>query len=183
MKKACQTISLPRPVSIVKIPIVIIKWSPTLLSHLKFWLIAKIYRLKELTITAQKDGTLLKSATTAKMASANGNGETNTRTTVLLTTHRGLQLRLTVCQEPPLPLMFMSLLLLRTPLVNPLSMKCNRILLMKVRTLITNQKRVMTALAVSMTTRLTRELAWKDRLGFLKNNATIRMQLKFHWYL
>ena len=93
------------------------------------------------------------------MASANGNGETSTKTIFLLTTPSGLPLGLTAGQEPLLPRMFTNLLLLRTPLVNPLSMKCNRILLMKVRTLITNQKRVMTALAASMTTRPTSELA------------------------
>ena len=87
------------------------------------------------------------------MARANGNGEAGTRTTTLLTqAARGLQLTLTA-------LMFMSLLLLRIPSVNPLSMMSNRILRMRVKTLITNKKRLMTALAASMTTIPTRGLA------------------------
>ena len=66
----------------------------------------------------------------------------------------------------------MILLPLRTPPVNPLWMKTIRILLKKVRTLNTNQKIVMTALAVTMTPSTKRECALKVRIGFLKNSAT-----------
>ena len=72
----------------------------------------------------------------------------------------------------------MILLLLRISLVNPLSMKSIRILPMKVRTLNTNQKIVMTALTASMTPSTNRECALKDHIGLLNPNATTLIELK-----
>ena len=178
MTTACQTISLPRPVCRVKRTLMIMKKSTNLLFHLKLRATVKTHGGPRLTITGQKEWRGPLYARSAKMACAKRNGRTISRTTVLLTTHIGLPFRLTACQEPPPPLMFMSLLLLRKPSVNPLSMKCIRILLMKARTLNTNQKIMMTARAATMTPSTSRECAIKVRTGFLNTNAKIKIYLK-----
>ena len=189
MTKACQTISLPRPVSRAKRALMIMMRSTTPLFHLKLWLTAKPNGQHKPTITGQEDGSRPLFAFTANRTGAKRNGRTSTRTTVLLTAQRGLPFRPTASWKPPphssvvfrkLPHpSLMVLLPLRTPPVNPLWMKTIRILPMKVRTLNTNQKIVMTALTAGMTPSTNRECALKDRLGFLNPNATALIELRF----
>jgi hypothetical protein len=145
----------------------LLKRTTTLLFHLKLWLIAGI---KMLSITGDKDGSRPRFARAAKTASAKRNGRTSTRTTVVLTTQGGLPFRLTVYQEHPPVLMIVLLLL--TPSVNPLSTKFIIMLMLKLRTLNTNQKMITTALTASMTPSRNSEFALKDHIEFLKTNAT-----------